>query len=140
MKEYDPLKPERERRTLTEEERARFAEALRRAVKKPPAMASKAAAEDGDLHHSPPSSKETALDEAELLEMVCETEGESTECGLGVAPWPYERLAVLYRKQKRHAEEIAILERFSKQQHAPGVKPARLLQRLGEAKARKPID
>ena len=48
MKEYDPLKPEREHRTLTEEERARFAEALRRAVKKPPAMASKAAAEDGD--------------------------------------------------------------------------------------------
>jgi hypothetical protein len=39
----------------------------------------------------------------------------------GVAPWYYEQAAIVYRKLKRFDDEIAALERFAAQQHAPGV-------------------
>lgn len=55
----------------------------------------------------------------------------------GVAPWCYERLAILYRKQHRHDDEIAILERFAGQRHASGKSPARLLTRLRECLTRR---
>ncbi|MCG2739400.1 MAG: hypothetical protein L6300_04085, partial [Syntrophaceae bacterium] len=76
------------------------------------------------------------LEEAEkvLLELVTATESESViECW-GVAPWYYEELAKTYRKQKVYAKEVAILERFARQKHAPGVKPPQLLERLKKAK------
>lgn len=31
------------------------------------------------------------------------------------APWYYEQLAIIYRKEKRYSEEVAILERLQKQ-------------------------
>lgn len=71
-------------------------------------------------------------DEAEslLLRLVIATEAESRVDGYGVAPWYYEQLAILYRKSGRLGAEIAILERYAARPHAPGVKPARLLERL----------
>ena len=52
----------------------------------------------------------------------------------GVAPWYYEQLAIIYRKQKKYSEEVAILERYSKQSKAPGVGPQKLAERLVKAK------
>ena len=53
------------------------------------------------------------LEEAEelLLRCVEATEAESMREGLGVAPWYYEQLAIIYRKRKDVAAEVAILER-----------------------------
>jgi len=52
----------------------------------------------------------------------------------GVAPWYYEQLAIIYRKQKKYAEEVAILKRYSEQPKAPGVGPEKLAERLVKAK------
>ncbi|WP_456663544.1 exonuclease domain-containing protein [Bradyrhizobium sp. LB13.1] len=52
----------------------------------------------------------------------------------GVAPWYYEQAAIVYRKLKRFDDEIAVLERFAVQQHAPGASPPQLLKRLKMAK------
>ena len=52
----------------------------------------------------------------------------------GVAPWYYEQAAIIYRKLGRYDDEIAVLERFAAQKHAPGVSPPRLLERLEKAK------
>lgn len=59
---------------------------------------------------------------------------ESASEGFGVAPWYYEQLAIIYRKQKDYLREIEILERFAKQKHAPGVTPQKLLERLEKAR------
>jgi len=69
-----------------------------------------------------------------LLELVEKEEAEDKIYKWGVAPAPYERLAILYRKDKNYFAEVAILERYVKQHHAPGVKPPRLLERLDKAK------
>lgn len=71
-----------------------------------------------------------------LLEIVDATEAESRAEGFGVAPAAYERLAVMYRQRKDEAREVAILERFARQKHAPGALPPRLLDRLARLKAR----
>ena len=42
---------------------------------------------------------------------------------MGVAPWYYEQLAIIYRKRKDYLKEIEVLERFAKQKHAPGASP-----------------
>ncbi len=78
-------------------------------------------------------------DEAEtlLLELVDATESESRATGLGVAPWYYEQLAILYSKQGEPEREIAALERFARQKHAPGVSPPRLLERLEKKRAKR---
>jgi hypothetical protein len=65
-----------------------------------------------------------------LLEIVDATEAESESEGFGVAPAAYEALAVIYRQRKDRASEVAILERFATQSHAPGVTPPKLLARL----------
>jgi hypothetical protein len=76
------------------------------------------------------------LDGAErlLLILVKATEEESKAERCGVAPWYYERLAIIYRKRKTAAKELAILLRFARQRHALGVKPSRLLERLEKVK------
>ena len=56
------------------------------------------------------------------------------EKGWGVTPGCYEDLAKLYRRQKEYDKEITVLERFAKQKHAPGVMPAKLLERLEKAR------
>lgn len=62
------------------------------------------------------------------------TEKEAKETGLGVAPWYYEKLAVIYRKQKRYGEEVAILERFEGQPKSPGALQKKLAERLLKAR------
>ena len=52
----------------------------------------------------------------------------------GVAPWYYEQLAIIYRKQKKYAEEVSILERYEKQPKAPGAGPKKLAERLIKAR------
>ena len=75
-------------------------------------------------------------EEAERLLLTCLdlTEQESNEKGYGVAPWYYERLAILYRKRKDYKKEVDILKRFDDQIKAPGVKPMRLKERLDKSK------
>jgi hypothetical protein len=74
------------------------------------------------------------LDDAEklLLALVDATESDSK---YGVAPWYYEKLAIIYRKKKDRKAEIEILERFARQKHAAGVTPPKLLARLEKLKA-----
>ncbi|MBW2090339.1 MAG: hypothetical protein JRI37_15425 [Deltaproteobacteria bacterium] len=48
------------------------------------------------------------------------------------APWYYEQLAIIYRKEKRYSEEVAILERLQKQNH---YLHESAMQRLKKAKA-----
>lgn len=68
-----------------------------------------------------------------LLKCVEATEAYSRETGHGVAPYYYERLAVLYRREKKLAEEVEILERYDGQRKAPGSMPAQLAARLVRA-------
>lgn len=70
-----------------------------------------------------------------LLELVDAREREARREGWGVAPWYYEQLAISYRKRGDVQSEIAVLERFARQQHAPGLKPSQLLERLAKARA-----
>jgi len=80
--------------------------------------------------------RENRLDDAEklLLALIIATESDSK---YGVAPWYYEKLAILYRKKKDRNAEIGILERFARQNHGyPGsAKPPKLLARLEKLKA-----
>lgn len=80
--------------------------------------------------------REGRIEEAEILlyKLVEATEAGCKVDGLGVAPWYYEQLAILYRQQKDYTQEVAILERFANQKQAPGVKPPKLLERLEKAK------
>jgi tetratricopeptide (TPR) repeat protein len=71
-----------------------------------------------------------------LLKLVDDTETEAKAKGWGVAPWYYEQLAIIYRKEKRYSDEIAILERYEAQQKAPGEGPKKLAERLKKAKER----
>lgn len=82
--------------------------------------------------------REKRHDEAIALlhELVEETEAEARKNGpgWGVAPWYYEQLAILYRKERRYADEVNILERYANQPHSPGVGPAKLAERLDKAR------
>lgn len=75
------------------------------------------------------------FEEAEKILLACidATERESAITNYGVAPWYYEQLAIIYRKQDRLAAEVAILERFMKQKHGLGVKPEEMADRLVKA-------
>jgi hypothetical protein len=83
--------------------------------------------------------REGKVDEAiDLLgHLVDATEQESAATGQGVAPWYYEQLGILHRKVGDHAAEVAILERFAQQHHAPGAKPAQLMARLEKVRDRR---
>lgn len=80
--------------------------------------------------------REKKFDEAETLLFQCveATEAESKAENLGVAPYYYDKLAMLARKEKDLQKEFSILERYSRQKHAPGVKPPRLLERFKKVK------
>ena len=68
-----------------------------------------------------------------LLRLVEATEAEDAAEDMGVAPWYYEQLAILYRERTDYRSEVEILGRYSKQKHAPGALPARLLERSAKA-------
>jgi len=71
-----------------------------------------------------------------LSKLVDATENESKEAGegWGVAPWYYEQLAIIYRKEKRYDDEVAILERYQAQPKSPGTGPGKLAERLEKAR------
>jgi len=81
--------------------------------------------------HTPGEEREA---ERILVRLVDATEAEDRVQGDGVAPWYYETLADLYGGQDRLDDELAILERFARQRHAPGASPPRLLARLERRK------
>ena len=76
------------------------------------------------------------FDKAEklLLHLVDATEEESRATGMGVAPWYYGQLAAIYHSQMNYTAEVAILNRFAHQKHAPGSMPRQLLKRLEQVK------
>ena len=80
--------------------------------------------------------KNNQLERAELLliSLVGATESEDRVDKRGVAPWYYEQLALIYRKNKDLLKEHAILERFESQRHAPGRKPETLMARLAKVR------
>ena len=73
-----------------------------------------------------------------LKREVVRQEAESRLSGLGVAPWYYEQLAIIYRKHGLRGEEREILERYERQIKAPGVGPARLAERLAKIRSAEP--
>jgi hypothetical protein len=77
------------------------------------------------------------LDEAvDLLTRLIEAvEREDRHEGFGVAPWYYEAIADVHRQRGDAAAELLVLERFASQNHAPGAGPARLAERLHEARS-----
>ncbi|MGE5282728.1 MAG: hypothetical protein ACM3N0_10490 [Chloroflexota bacterium] len=101
-------------------------------------MAGENAGEVAGKHYSEYASEVKTLrsegreEEAEKLlwRLVEATESEARVQGCGVAPFYYEQLAISYAKRGECGAEIAVLERFAGQPHAPGVKPPRLLARL----------
>jgi len=48
-----------------------------------------------------------------------------------IAPWYYEQLAIVYRKEKRYDDEVAILERHQEQNNGEG--STKLAERLKKA-------
>ncbi len=76
------------------------------------------------------------LEKAEILLYHCvdATEAESKKEASGVAPFFYDKLALIYRKQNDLDKEYQILERYSKQQHAPGSMPQKLMDRFEKVK------
>jgi hypothetical protein len=66
--------------------------------------------------------------------LVDATEQEAKRTGEGVAPWYYEKLAMIYRKEKRYEAEVAILKRYERQPKAPGALPKKLAERLVKAR------
>ena len=72
-----------------------------------------------------------------LLQLVDAVEKESTVGGKsygGIAPWYYEQLAILYRKEKLHQEEVDILERYFRICKEQGFEPSELGGRLEKAR------
>lgn len=70
-----------------------------------------------------------------LTQLVEATEAESRAAGAGwgVAPWYYEQLAIIYRKERRYRDEVKILRRYKRQPKAPGAGPLKLSARLDKA-------
>jgi predicted DNA-binding protein (UPF0278 family) len=50
-----------------------------------------------------------------LLELIKANEEENRVEKIGVSPWYYEQLAIIYHKQEDCPKEISILERYTKQ-------------------------
>ena len=69
-----------------------------------------------------------------LFKLVGATEKEAKIADWGVAPWYYEQLAIIFRKEKRYVDEVMILERYQNQTRAPGAKPSKLDERLLKAR------
>ncbi len=70
--------------------------------------------------------------EQKLLRYISDLEKEDKAREWGVAPWPYEMLASMYRQKKDHRKEVAILERFAAQKYVCSPQAERLLERLKE--------
>jgi hypothetical protein len=82
--------------------------------------------------------KANRYDEAVALlrQLVQATEAEARADRCGVAPWYYEQLAIIFSKQKRPDDELAILERYDSCPKAPGAGPSKLAGRLQRVRER----
>ncbi len=69
-----------------------------------------------------------------LLRLVDAIEKKAKRNDEGVAPWYYEKLAIIYRKEKRYEDEVAILQRFERQPKSPGALSKKLAERLVKAR------
>ena len=69
-----------------------------------------------------------------LVTLIASEEKRAKKTREGVAPWFYERLAVIYRKQKQYEDEVAILERFERQTETIGALRGKLADRLIKAR------
>ncbi len=78
------------------------------------------------------SAKEQETEE-KLLKLIEDIEAEMKAAAWGVAPWPYKQLADIYRDKNESRKEVAVLERFAAQKHAPGPQAVQLLERLKQA-------
>lgn len=72
-----------------------------------------------------------------LLRLIEAAEAEAETRSWGVAPWYYEQLAIVYRKRRDSAREMAILERYERQSKAPGARPPRLATRLAKRRSKR---
>jgi len=65
-----------------------------------------------------------------------EAKEESRKLGLrrSPPPWYYEQLAIIYRKEKRYDDEVAILDRYMQQEGASGTGDSKMEKRLRKAK------
>jgi DNA polymerase-3 subunit epsilon len=82
--------------------------------------------------------RERRFDDACALlgEAVDREEQDSAKTGLGVAPWYYEQLAIVYRKLGLYDDELTVLERYDRQTKAPGMMPEQLKIRLEKVRLR----
>src|SRR5213593_600997 len=71
-----------------------------------------------------------------LLHLVEATEAESRVDKCGPAPWYYKQLAIIFRKQKRFGDEIAILERYDSARRAVGLESNGFEERKRKARAK----
>lgn len=67
-----------------------------------------------------------------LLIKIDHSEENSSRGGAEVAPWPYHKLALLYRRQGHKKEELQLLRRFVEQRHPEGGMAPVLRQRLAD--------
>jgi DNA polymerase-3 subunit epsilon len=74
--------------------------------------------------------------ENELLQELDRQEAQAEANNRGVAPWYYEQLSIIYAKEKRYADEIAVLRRYDRQPKAPGAMPMQMRDRLEKALSR----
>ena len=80
----------------------------------------------------------TAEAVALLLELIAANENEATvgDVLFPICPWYYEQLAITYRKIGSLNDEIALLERFAKQNHGKQGPDPNLLSRLEKVRAK----
>ena len=72
-----------------------------------------------------------------LLRLIQAVEEEARTEGWIVAPWYYQQLAIIYRKQRATNKELEVLKRFASQWHAqqnPLVDRLQKLEALNEQK------
>ncbi|MBI3127929.1 MAG: DNA polymerase III subunit epsilon [Candidatus Tectomicrobia bacterium] len=76
--------------------------------------------------------REGKFEEAEALlnQLLGVAEAESKKNRFGVFPFPYEQLAIIFRKKKDYEREIAILRRYEQQAHIDGPYSQMLTKRL----------
>jgi hypothetical protein len=69
-----------------------------------------------------------------LLKLIPIVEKEAKDNNWELAPWYYEQLAIIYRKENRYVDEIEILTRYSKLVKTVNSKGERLIARIEKAK------
>lgn len=82
-----------------------------------------------------PVKREGRFDEAAqlLTDLLPVVEAESAAKRWQVAPWYYEQLAIIHRKQKEYAHEVGVLDRFQAANASHGGLTPELEHRLAKA-------